>query len=96
MKSLSIAKKFTLVTVLLTAVMLIVGYFVLNIYKNKLTDKVYTDIKSELNRISTMNLDSKLDVGISNAISISNDSSIKEALATNNRQLAIDALATLS
>ena len=38
MKSLSIAKKFTLVTVLLTAVMLIVGYFVLNIYKNKLTE----------------------------------------------------------
>ena len=34
--------------------------------------------------------------GISNAISISNDSSIKDSLISNNRQLAINALTTLS
>ncbi len=96
MKNLSIAKKFTFVTILVTAIMLIVGYLILNNYKNKLTEEVYMDFKTELKRISSMNIDSKLDVGISNAISISNDSSVKEALAQNNRQLAIDAISRLS
>ena len=43
-----------------------------------------------------MNINGKLDVGISNAVSIANDSSIKESLSSNNRQLAVNALATLS
>ena len=96
MKSMSIARKFTTVTVLVTIVMLIIGYFILNTYKNKLTQEVYTDVKTELKRISTLNINAKLDVGISNAVSISNDSSIKESLSSNNRQLAIDALSRLS
>ena len=74
----SIAKKFTTVTIFVTIVMLIIGYFVLNNYKNKLTQEVYSDVKTELKRISTLNIDAKLDVGISNAVSISNDSSIKD------------------
>jgi methyl-accepting chemotaxis protein len=96
MNSMSIAKRFTVTTVFVTIIMLIVGYLVLNNYKNKLEKEVYTDIKSELKRISSMNIDAKLDVGISNAISISNDSLIKESLATNNRQLAISSLSSLS
>lgn len=92
----SIAKKFTTVTVIVTFVMLLVGYLVLNYYKNELTQEVYSDVKTELKRISTLGIESKLDVGISNAISISNDSSIKEALATKDRELAIKALASLS
>ena len=92
----SIAKKFTTVTIFVTIVMLIIGYFVLNNYKNKLTQEVYSDVKTELKRISTLNIDAKLDVGISNAVSISNDSSIKESLSSNNRQVAINALSTLS
>lgn len=52
MKSMSIAKKFTTVTVFVTIVMLIIGYFVLNNYKNKLTQEVYSDVKTELKRIS--------------------------------------------
>ena len=96
MKSMSIAKKFTTVTIFVTIVMLIIGYFVLNNYKNKLTQEVYSDVKTELKRISTLNIDAKLDVGISNAVSISNDSSIKESLSSNNRQVAINALSTLS
>lgn len=43
-----------------------------------------------------MGIESKLDVGISNAISIANDSYIKEALSTNNRDLAIKTLSTLT
>ena len=72
------------------------GYFILNKYKNDLTNEVYDNVKVELNTLSKLKIDAKLETGISNAISISNDSSIKESLATNNRKLAIDALATLS
>jgi methyl-accepting chemotaxis protein len=96
MKSMSIAKKFTTITVFVTVIMLIIGYLVLNMYKNKLTNEVYSDIKTELKSVSNMNINGKLDVGISNAISISNDSSIREALVQNNRQLAITALSSLS
>ena len=96
MKSISISKKFTSLTIIVTVVMLIIGYLILNNYKNKLINEVYSDIKIELKRLSNVNIEAKLDVGISNAISISNDSSIKEALSQNNRQLAISALSSLS
>ena len=78
MKSMSISKKFTMVTIIVTIVMLVIGYLILNNYKNELTKEVYSDVRTELNRISLLAIESKLDVGISNAISISNDSSIKE------------------
>ena len=96
MKSISISKKFTSLTIIVTVVMLIIGYLILNNYKNKLINEVYSDIKIELKRLSNVNIEAKLDVGISNAISISNDSLIKESLLSNNRQLAINALSTLS
>uniref|UniRef100_UPI004047E874 methyl-accepting chemotaxis protein n=1 Tax=Aliarcobacter sp. TaxID=2321116 RepID=UPI004047E874 len=96
MKSMSISKKFTTVTVFVTLVMLVIGYLVLNNYKNELTKEVYSDVTSELNRLSSFSIESKLDVGISNAISISNDSSIKIALSQNNREQAITALVSLS
>ena len=96
MKSMSIAKKFTTITIIVTVVMMIIGYLVLNMYKNKLTNEVYSDVKTELKSVSNMNINGKLDVGISNAVSIANDSSIKESLSSNNRQLAVNALATLS
>uniref|UniRef100_UPI0040471E76 methyl-accepting chemotaxis protein n=1 Tax=Aliarcobacter sp. TaxID=2321116 RepID=UPI0040471E76 len=96
MKSMSISKKFTTVTVFVTLVMLVIGYLVLNNYKNELTKEVYSDVTNELNRLSSFSIESKLDVGISNAISISNDSSIKIALSQNNREQAITALVSLS
>ena len=96
MKALTIGKKFTLINVIVTILVLVIGYFILNKYKNDLTNEVYNDTKTELNELSKIKIDGKFEVGISNAISISNDSSIKEALASNDRQIAIKALATLS
>ena len=96
MQDLSINKKFTLTNVIVTLLVLVIGYFILNKYKNDLTNEVYDDVKSELNTLSKIKIEAKFEAGISNAISIANDSSIKESLATNNRQLAIDTLATLS
>jgi len=96
MRDLTIGKKFTLINIIVTILVLVIGYFILNKYKNDLTEEVYNDVRVELNTLSKIKIEAKFEAGISNAISISNDSSIKEALATNNRQLAINTLATLS
>ena len=96
MKALTIGKKFTLINVIVTILVLVIGYFILNKYKNDLRNEVYNDVKIELNELSKIKIDAKFEVGISNAISISNDSSIKEGLASNDRELAIKALAMLS
>jgi len=96
MKNLSIAKKFSFLAVIVTLLMLVIGYLVLNKYKNDLTYEVYDGVKNELNDLSKLKIQSKLDVGISNAISISNDGKIKQSLVENDRQLAITALASLS
>ncbi len=96
MQDLSINKKFTLTNVIVTLLVLVIGYFILNKYKNDLTEEVYNDVKIELNALTVLKIEGKLEAGISNAISISNDSSIKEALANNDRELAIKTLANLS
>jgi methyl-accepting chemotaxis protein len=96
MKSVSLAKKFALVTIIVTITMLVIGYFILNKYKNDLTNDVYSKINSELNYIANQKLNSKLDVGISNAVSIANDGLIKSSLSLNDRDLAIKALKSLS
>lgn len=89
-------KKFTLVNVLVTLFVLILSYFILNIYKNNLEKEVYNDVKNALRALAYSKIDSKFDVGISNAISIANDISIKESLSSNDRKKAIEALSLLS
>jgi len=96
MKSMSLAKKFALVTIIVTVVMLIIGYFILNKYKNDLKNEVYSNLNVELNYLVEQKLGSKLDVGISNAISIANDGLIQDSLSLNDRSLAIKALESLS
>ena len=96
MNSMNLAKKSALVTILVTLLMLIIGYFVLNNYKNDLKYQVYNDLNTELNYLASQKIKSKLDVGISNAISISNDGMIKSALNSNDRAVAIKALKSLS
>ena len=49
MKKMTISKKFTIGTILVTVVMFIMGYVVLNYYKNRLTQEVYIDVKNDLN-----------------------------------------------
>ncbi|BAK73349.1 methyl-accepting chemotaxis protein [Arcobacter sp. L] len=96
MKDLSISKKFTLTNVIVTLLVLVIGYFILNKYRNDLTKEVYQDVTTNLNSLSNQRIKAKFEVGISNAISIANDSSIKESLSTKNRELAISTLANLS
>ena len=96
MKDLNISKKFTLINLIVTLLVLMMGYFVLNKYKNDLVDEVHNDVIANLKSLSEQRIKAKLEVGISNAISIANDSSIKESLANNDRELAIKTLANLS
>jgi methyl-accepting chemotaxis protein len=96
MKDLTIGKKFTLINLIVTILVLIIGYFILNKYKNDLTKEVYNEVTLELNTLSNLKIEAKLEAGISNAISIANDSSIRESLASSNRDLAINTLANLS
>ena len=96
MNNLSISKKSSIITISITVVMLLIGFLILNQYQKELKVEVYNNVKSELSHLEHIKLKAKFDVGISNAISISNDSQIKEALETNNRQLAIEALDSLS
>ena len=96
MGSMNIAKKFSLITFVVTLLMLIVGYLILNNSKNELISELYEDVKIDLNNLTSQKINSKLEVGISNAISIANDNMIKIALKSNDKQMAQNALATLS
>lgn len=96
MGNLTIGKKFTLINIIVTLLVLVIGYLILNNYKISLENEVYNDVKSELRTLSNSKIESKLEVGISNAISISNDSLIKESLSSNDRKKAMEALSTLS
>ncbi len=96
MKNLSLLKKFSLITVIITVIMLLIGYFILNNQKNDLEEEVIQNTMIELQNNSESALESKLDVGISNAISIANDSMIKKSLKEENRDLGIEVLKNLS
>lgn len=80
MNNLSISKKSSLITVIVTLLMLVVGYIVLDYYKKNLTLEVYDSVQKDLTNLSKLKIQAKFDVGISNAISISNDGEIKKAL----------------
>jgi methyl-accepting chemotaxis protein len=60
MKDLSIGKKFTLINVVVTLLVLVIGYFILNKYKNNLTNEVYDDVKVELNTLSKAKIEANL------------------------------------
>ncbi|RXK13547.1 chemotaxis protein [Halarcobacter mediterraneus] len=96
MKKSSILKRSSFITILVTVITLLISFFILNSYKNNIKKDVYLKQANSLKSDLVNNLQHKFDVGISNAISISNDGILKEALSTNNRDLAIKALAKLS
>ena len=92
----TIGKKFSLINITVTVTVLLIGFVVLNNYKNSLKDEVYSDVIANLNSLGELRIGSKLDVGISNATSIANDSNIQESLASKNRELAIKTIGSLS
>lgn len=85
MNNMSIAKKFSLITIIITLLMLVIGYLLLNNNKNQLIEELYQDVKTDLNQTTSDQIIGKLNVGISNAVSIANDHMVQKALAQNDR-----------
>jgi methyl-accepting chemotaxis protein len=92
----SIQKKFTVITVVTTVVVLLASFFVLNYYKSHTTLEVYEHTKQELQSHTEEGVQEKKDVGISNAISMANDGRVKKTLTTNDRKWGIMSLTTIS
>ncbi|MCK5111350.1 MAG: HAMP domain-containing protein [Arcobacteraceae bacterium] len=89
LKDASIQKKFTVIAITITVVVLLASYLFLNTYKSKTEAEVYNKTKYDLNLLVEDRIASKKAVGISNAVSIANDGRIKKALRTNDRKWAI-------
>lgn len=96
MKNLTISKKLAIIVSIISLLALVIGFFVLQYQKSHLIEEVQTQAVEELQNMSNNNIDAKLSVGISNAVSIANDGMIQQALLLNDRQIAIDALKNLS
>jgi len=92
MKRKTISARFVQISILISLIIMIVGYFSLNTYKSTIDEEVYKNTQTELQAKYDEYFNFKKDIGITNAFSIANDGQIKEALATNNRTLAIDSL----
>jgi len=92
MKRKTISSRFMQISLMISLAIMLIGYFLLNAYKSTIDEEVYQNTQIELNATYDEYFSFKKDIGITNAFSIANDGQIKEALATNNRALAIDSL----
>jgi len=96
MKRKAISKKFINISVLVSLIIILLGYFTLNTYKATIDEEVYKNTQKELHSTYNEYLKSKKDIGITNAFSISNDGLIKESLQNNRRELAINSLKNIN
>ncbi|RXK07241.1 methyl-accepting chemotaxis protein [Halarcobacter bivalviorum] len=94
--NMSIQKKFSFVTVIIIFVSLVISLLIFNYYKNITEEEIYKNTLNELKIHIDESIQVKMDVGISNALSIANDGRIKKSLREDNRELAILSLKTIS
>lgn len=96
MQNLSISKKVhipLIVSMLLGFIIIIVNYF----YSNAdMIDDIYNDEEKSLRSFYSEAIDSKKNIGLTNAINISNNYNVVKALETNDREIAINGLKTVS
>ncbi len=95
-KRVSISYKFTVISVLISVVAVVLVYIGLNMYKSTLIDQVYESTQQKLLKNIDEKIVSKKDIGITNAFSIANDGKIKESLYLDNRKTAINSLDTIN
>jgi len=96
MKRKTISTKFVNISILVSLVIILLGYFILNTYKSTIEKEVYDNTQKELVVDYTDYMNSKMDIGITNAFSIANDGYIKYSLTQNNRNIAIDSLKSIN
>ncbi len=96
MKFTSVSTKLNIAIIGLSFVVLLLAFFVMFHYMKSITADVYTNTQKNLRESADTHLQSKMKVGITNAISIANDQRIKTALISGNRDIAIDSLKNIS
>ncbi len=96
LKNATIQKKFIIITVMITVLVLIGSFLVLNYFKSDTVKEVYQQTQHELRDHVTESVIEKKNVGISNALSMANDGRIKKSLRTDDRDLAILSLSAIS
>lgn len=96
MKQKSINRKFSITAAIVSIVIVTIGYFILSYFKSQLQEETYHNIHDHLITYSNEQIANKKDIGITNALSIANNGILQDALRSNNRSLAIEALGTLS
>jgi len=96
MKRKTISKKFVNISILVSVVIILIGYFTLNTYKSTIDEEVYQNTQIELVSRYNEYMNSKKNIGITNAFSIANDGQIKKSLSTNERELAIASLKNIN
>ncbi|MEA3353133.1 MAG: cache domain-containing protein [Campylobacterota bacterium] len=95
MGNLTISKKIVVSVLAVSLVAFISAFLILSYYKGQTELYVHKDVDKTLQTSANNKIFAKKSVGISNAVSIANDSAVKESLKTNDRKLAIKALSTL-
>ena len=96
LRNATIQKKFIIITVMITVLVLIGSFLVLNYFKSDTVKEVYKQTEHELQDHVTESVIEKMNVGISNALSMANDGRIKKSLRIDNRDLAILSLSAIS
>ncbi|MDC7243306.1 MAG: methyl-accepting chemotaxis protein [Sphaerochaetaceae bacterium] len=85
----SIGKKFSIINLSVTVIVVLGSFLVLNYYKNQVEKEVLLSTQNNLKSLLDDRINAKKAVGISNAVSIANDGRIKKAIRTDDRKWAI-------
>ncbi|MBD3841509.1 MAG: chemotaxis protein, partial [Campylobacterales bacterium] len=94
-KFFSIYNKLTLANISISIMVLLAASVIMNFYASQAASKVYVEFIKNLKNKTELLIQSKLTIGVSNSISITNDENIQEAIGTQNRSLGIYALRML-
>jgi methyl-accepting chemotaxis protein len=95
MKNMSISQKILLQVAMVTFAILVVAIFVMKYFQSELEEDISKETEKSLVLSIKDKMSERLNVGLSNAISIANDERIKFALKDRDRSLAADTLSKL-
>jgi len=96
LKNISLSRKFTIVSIIITIVVFLGSFLVLNHLKSITQEKILLETKRELHNKILENINDKKVIGITNAISMANDGRVKKSLRNKDRQWGIKSLSTIS
>jgi methyl-accepting chemotaxis protein len=92
----SIAKRFNVNNIVITAVLLVISFFILGYFISQSTTQVYQHTTEGLRKNITFSNNAKSIISLTNAITIANNDTIKQALKSNDRNLALDTLTRIT